>query len=83
MLIKDLEEEIGLELFIQTAKGITLTAEGGEFLKYAQQVIEQSRIAGTALSRQKTGQTVVFHFDPTLRVRCQRIHEHDQKEWSG
>ena len=64
--IKDLEEEIGLELFIRTAKGITLTAEGSEFLKYAQ-----------------TGQTVVFHFDPTLRVRCQRIREHDQKEWSG
>ena len=42
--IKDLEEEIGLELFIRTAKGITLTAEGSEFLKYAQQVIEQAEL---------------------------------------
>ena len=42
--IKDLEEEIGLELFIRTAKGLTLTAEGSEFLKYAQQVIEQAEL---------------------------------------
>ncbi|CZQ89981.1 transcription regulator hth lysr [Trichococcus palustris] len=42
--IKELEAEIGLELFTRTAKGITLTAEGTEFLKYAQQVIEQAEL---------------------------------------
>lgn len=40
--VKDLEEELGIEIFMRNAKGITLTADGEEFLSYARQVIEQS-----------------------------------------
>ena len=40
--IKALETEIGIELFIRTSKGITLSRDGAEFLGYARQVVEQA-----------------------------------------
>ena len=39
--IKELEEETGIEIFIRSNKGITLTPQGEEFLGYAKQVVEQ------------------------------------------
>ena len=40
--LRDLEKEIGHELFVRTPKGISLTTDGAEFLGYARQVIEQA-----------------------------------------
>lgn len=40
-MVKDLEEEIGVELFIRSNRGIRATQEGQEFLGYARQVVEQ------------------------------------------
>ena len=42
--LKELESEFGIELFYRTAKGISLTAEGTEFLSYARQIIEQTQL---------------------------------------
>ena len=39
--VKELEEEIGVELFRRTNRGISVTPEGEEFLSYAGQVTEQ------------------------------------------
>ena len=39
--IRDLEEEIGLELFHRTNRGIVLTPDGEEFMGYARQVSQQ------------------------------------------
>jgi DNA-binding transcriptional LysR family regulator len=36
--IKELEKELGIVLFNRTARGVTLTAEGADFLPYARQV---------------------------------------------
>ncbi len=40
--VKELEAEIGFELFIRSPKGITLSVDGVEFLGYARQVVEQA-----------------------------------------
>lgn len=40
--MKALEEELGIEVFVRTNRGITLTNEGTELLSYARQVIEQA-----------------------------------------
>jgi Transcriptional regulator len=40
--VKELETELGIEIFRRTAKGITLSSDGTEFLSYARQVIEQT-----------------------------------------
>lgn len=39
--IKELETEIGLEIFLRSNRGINITPEGEEFLGYARQVTEQ------------------------------------------
>lgn len=42
--IKDLEEEIGIQLFRRSNRGISVTPEGEEFLGYARQVVEQYKL---------------------------------------
>lgn len=42
--VKDLEEEVGVELFRRTNRGISLTPEGEEFIGYARQVVEQYQL---------------------------------------
>jgi DNA-binding transcriptional LysR family regulator len=42
--IKELEAEIGIELFVRTSKGISLSTDGAEFLGYARQVMEQAEL---------------------------------------
>ena len=39
--IKELEESLGITIFKRTSKGITVTAEGEEFLEYANRIIAQ------------------------------------------
>ena len=41
--IKDLESEIGIKLFLRTHKGVTPTAEGGDFLERARSIYGQLR----------------------------------------
>ncbi|OQB66389.1 MAG: DNA-binding transcriptional activator GcvA [Deltaproteobacteria bacterium ADurb.Bin135] len=42
--VKELESELGIEIFYRTAKGISLSVDGREFLSYARQVIEQTEL---------------------------------------
>lgn len=42
--IRELEEEMGIEIFQRTPKGIVLSVDGAEFLGYARQVIEQAEL---------------------------------------
>lgn len=42
--MKDLEEEIGIQLFRRTNRGICVTPEGEEFIGYARQVVEQYKL---------------------------------------
>ena len=40
--IKSLENELGIEIFTRSSRGVTLTNEGTELLGYARQVVEQA-----------------------------------------
>lgn len=42
--VKELENEMGIEIFHRTPRGITLSTDGAEFLSYARQVIEQAEL---------------------------------------
>ncbi len=42
--VRDLEREMGIEIFNRNPKGITLTQDGVEFLSYARQVVEQTEL---------------------------------------
>jgi DNA-binding transcriptional LysR family regulator len=39
--MKDLEARVGRALLVRSARGVTLTPDGAEFLGYARQVVEQ------------------------------------------
>lgn len=39
--VRELEEEIGIDLFVRSNRGISLTSEGEEFIGYARQMAEQ------------------------------------------
>ncbi len=45
--IRELETEIGIEIFRRTSRGILLTPEGEEFIGYARQVTEQCELIET------------------------------------
>ena len=42
--IHELEEELGIKIFEQNNKGITLSGQGREFLVYAKQVVSQYKL---------------------------------------
>lgn len=42
--VRELENELGIEIFHRTSKGISLSSDGTEFLAYANQVIEQTEL---------------------------------------
>jgi DNA-binding transcriptional LysR family regulator len=55
--VRELESDIGVIIFARTSKGVTVTAEGSEFLGYARQILEQadlleSRYRGAKIPRQ-------------------------------
>lgn len=42
--VKEIEKELGIEIFYRTPKGISLSVDGMEFLSYARQIIEQTEL---------------------------------------
>ncbi|MBQ9696476.1 MAG: LysR family transcriptional regulator [Oscillospiraceae bacterium] len=42
--VKELEREIGIQIFNRSGKGVTLTADGAEFITYARQVYQQYEV---------------------------------------
>lgn len=42
--VKELESEFGVELFYRSARGVSLSADGSEFLSYARQIVELSSV---------------------------------------
>lgn len=52
--IRDLENELGISIFNRSAKGITLTPDGSEFLSYARQIVEQTELVEQRYTEGKT-----------------------------
>ena len=51
MAISDLENELGIDIFSRTNKGIILTSDGAELLGYAQQVLDQAALLETRYAK--------------------------------
>lgn len=54
LALKELENEIGTELFKRSNRGVVLTPEGQEFLGYARQVTEQYKLELSAEQKAHT-----------------------------
>lgn len=84
--MKDLEARVGRALLLRSARGVTLTADGTEFLGYARQVVEQmslleERYIGRPPSRRLlavSAQHYSFAVDAFVRmVRASDAAEYD------
>ncbi|MDU6641421.1 MAG: LysR family transcriptional regulator, partial [Alloscardovia omnicolens] len=42
--VKELEKEMGIEIFTRSSQGIALTVDGVEFLQYARQILDQTEL---------------------------------------
>ncbi len=61
--IRELEDELGLDIFLRSNRGITITPEGEEFLGYARQVCQQYSL----LEDRYTGKQGKKHFSVSMQ----------------
>ena len=86
--MKDLETRVGRALFVRSTRGVTLTADGAEFLGYARQVVEQvalleHRYLGRPPSRRLLGvSTQHYSFAVDAFVRMVKASEAVEYEFS-
>lgn len=52
--VRDLEKEMGIDIFHRHPKGITLTKDGMEFLSYARQIVEQTELMEERYKKKET-----------------------------
>ncbi len=52
--IKELENEINIEIFERTSRGVNVTVEGAEFLVYARQIVNQAQMLQEKYKDQET-----------------------------
>lgn len=83
--IKDLEKEIGIEVFRRSNKGILITTEGEEFIGYARQVVEQYRLIETKYiekehSRKKFGVSTQ-HYTFAVKAFVEMIKQFGMEEY--
>lgn len=58
--IRELESEFGITVFARSNKGIKLTSDGEEFLGYARQVLEQTKLIEERYTGNRTGKLKFF-----------------------
>lgn len=84
--VKELEEEIGIEIFLRTAKGVALTNEGMEFLSYARQVVEQAELLEQRYSNRNRAKNLVTisaqHYAFAVQAFVALLKELDEKEYT-
>jgi DNA-binding transcriptional LysR family regulator len=86
--MKDLEARVGRSLLVRSARGVSLTADGTEFLGYARQVVEQvalleHRYLGRPPSRRLLGvSTQHYSFAVDAFVRMVRASDAAEYEFS-
>lgn len=70
--VKELEQEIGLQIFMRSNRGIIITPEGEEFLGYARQVIDSTESLRRAMWRSSARKSSVCPCS-TIRLRSKRL----------
>ena len=85
--VRDLEAEIGTEIFARNSRGILITPEGAEFLGYARQVVQQAAliedkyIARQAVKKRFAVSTQHYSFTSSAFVELVRAQRGDAYEF--
>ena len=82
--IKLLEEELKIKIFKRSKNGVSLTCEGAEFVRYAEQIVAQSLfiLDRYSLKEQKNRLYIsTQHYDFIADVFCRFVSEYDTKSY--
>lgn len=83
--VKELEQEMGIQIFQRTQKGMVLTTEGTEFLSYARQILEQvelmeGKYKGTE-TRRRLFSVSAQHYAFAVHAFVQLIKSYEKNEY--
>lgn len=73
--IHDLEEELQIEIFLRTNRGIVVTTEGEEFLSYARQMVELQQMMEEKIYGCCRTQAEVQRIHAALFLRSGGVHQ--------
>ena len=83
--IKELEEEVGIQLLIRSKLGVTLTEDGREFMIYARQILDQVQLLETRYhkntSRKQTFSVSAQHYAFVVHAFVELLKSVDSKEY--
>lgn len=83
--VKELEQELGIEIFLRTARGIALTNEGIEFLSYARQVVEQAELLEQRYTNKKPAKKLCSistqHYAFAVQAFVSLLRDLDENEY--
>lgn len=83
--VKELEKEMGIEIFTRSSQGIALTVDGAEFLTYARQVLDQSELLEerykNAKPRKQLCQVSTQHYMFAVEAFVELIKESQASEY--
>ena len=60
--VKDLENEMGIQLLLRNARGVSLTPEGREFLVYSRQILDQVNLLEEKFKHSEPRKQAFFFF---------------------
>ena len=83
--VKELERELGIEIFLRSNRGIALSSEGAEFLSYARQVIEQAELLEQRYMNKKPSRRLFSvstqHYAFSVNAFVNLIKDYNQNEY--
>ena len=74
--VKSLEQELHLEIFTRSSRGVTLTNDGTELLGYARQVVEQADMLERRYAEHGRGLRQRRRALPGRQVRVHHARDH-------
>ena len=82
--IVGLEQALGVELFLREPRGLSLTAEGADYLAYVSEALSLIAIGTQRLPRGEAGRAIALSCAPTLTSRwlLPRLHRFHSR-WPG
>ncbi|MFD0705005.1 LysR family transcriptional regulator [Alloscardovia venturai] len=83
--VKELEREMGIEIFTRSSQGIALTVDGVEFLQYARQILDQAELMNERYKhtkpRKQLCQVSTQHYMFAVEAFVEMINSSDSDEY--
>ncbi|TCS81471.1 LysR family transcriptional regulator [Pectinatus cerevisiiphilus] len=83
--VKALEQELGIDIFIRTNRGVSLSSDGQDFLSYARQILEQTELLERRYLHKKPSRRLFSistqHYAFSVNAFVNLIHEYAEDEY--